>query len=76
MIQDANNSSHLDHEKLSIAEKSIEENNLESVSQKIKCEYCDKRFSNAVDVVRHSVAVHPGRAIVAALLERGIKAEI
>lgn len=37
-----------------------------------RSEYCEKRFTNAVDVVRHSMAVHPGRSIVAALLEEGL----
>jgi hypothetical protein len=37
-----------------------------------RCEYCDKRFTNAIDVVRHSAAVRLGRSIVAALLEREI----
>jgi hypothetical protein len=76
IMQDANDFSHSDPKKLSIAEKSIEEDNLESVDKEIGCEYCNKRFATAIDVVRHSVAVHPGRAIVAALLKRGIDVPI
>ncbi len=75
-MQDSNNSSHSNPKKLSVAEKSIEEDNLELINPEIGCEYCDKRFASAIDVVSHSVAVHPGRAIVAALLKRGINVQI
>lgn len=41
-----------------------------------RCEYWDKRFTNAIDVVRHSVDLHPGRSIVQHFWKVGLTCDI